>query len=188
LFDTVRTLFFAEKTMTKQELIADFIGNHQVAIRYIDALDADRFHYRYQNKWTAGQQLEHILRTIVPFSGALVSKQFVEETFGKIDRATWDGATVLENYKKTSLQAPDRFLPKEQVLFEQKDALIADLHKQLTTIGDLLGNYTEEELDTLTLPHPLLGKLTIREMFYLMAYHPLHHQKQLEQLLETYNT
>jgi len=45
-----------------------------------------------------------------------------------------------------------------------------------------LENYTELELDSITIPHPLLGKLTIREMFYVMSYHPLHHKMQIQEI------
>ncbi len=172
--------------MTKQELIAAFIMNHQQAVQYIDSLADPAFTYRYDNKWTAGQQLEHILLTITPFPRVLSSKEFILEKFGKIDRPTWDYKTVLENYSGTSLKAPEQFIPQDDVRVNQKDTIISGIQKNIDSIKELLNNYSEEELDTLILPHPLLGKLTIREMFYLMSYHPLHHQKQIGQILENY--
>lgn len=172
--------------MTKQELIAAFIANHQQAVQYIDGLDDAEFSYRYPDKWTAGQQLEHLLLTIAPFPGVLASKEFILEKFGTINRATWDYKTVLENYSKTSLKAPERFVPRNDVHSYQKAEIISGIQKNIDSIKDLLDKYPEEELDTLTLPHPLLGKLTIREMFYLMSYHPLHHQQQIEQMLGNY--
>ena len=170
--------------MTKQELITAFIENHQQAVQYINRLEDRSFNYRYLDKWTAGQQLEHLLLTIIPFTKALSSKTFIMEKFGTIGRTVWDYETVLVNYSKSSLKAPDQFLPKEDFQSYHKGIITSEIMKHLDTIGGLLNTYSEEELDTLVLPHPLLGRLTIREMFYLMSYHPLHHQRQIENILE----
>ena len=35
----------------------------------------------------------------------------------------------------------------------------------------------EEDLDNYILPHPLIGKTTIREMLYFTIYHVQHHHK-----------
>lgn len=172
--------------MLQQELIAVFVRNHLETVQYIDGLSDKQFSYRYQQKWTAGEHLQHILLTILPFPRVLSSKQFIRDTFGTIDRAAWDYDTVLQNYAQTSLKAPEAFLPKDEVRYDQKATIIAGIQQQLNAINDLLKQYSEEELDTLVLPHPLLGKLTIREMLYLMSYHPLHHQWQIARALETH--
>ena len=41
-----------------------------------------------------------------------------------------------------------------------------------------INNYSEQQLDTFILPHPLLGKVTLREMMYFTIYHAEHHLKQ----------
>jgi hypothetical protein len=40
-------------------------------------------------------------------------------------------------------------------------------------------------LDLLILPHPLLGKLTLREMLYFTLYHVEHHEKQVLENLKS---
>ncbi|MGG8496767.1 DinB family protein [Tenacibaculum sp. TC6] len=170
--------------MQKAELIKKFIQNHQEIIQYIDNLDEKKFTYVHNGKWSAGQQLEHILLTIIPFPNILFSKKYLIEKFGYINRETWNYQTVLENYSKTTLKAPDRFLPQEKITINQKSTIISDIKKILEQIKECFEKYSEEELDTLTLPHPLLGKITIREMFYLMLFHPLHHKKQIQEILK----
>lgn len=170
--------------MVKQELIAVFVANHQQVVQYIDGLEDSKFSYRYQDKWTAGEHLAHILLTITPFPKVLSSKAFISAQVGTVDRQIWDYETVLHHYAQTSLKAPDAFVRKEEVLYTHKAAIIPDIQQHLHDITLLLDSYSEEELDTLVLPHPLLGKLTIREMFYLMSYHPVHHQRQIERVLK----
>jgi len=40
--------------------------------------------------------------------------------------------------------------------------------------------HSEAALDKYILPHPLLGKLTLREMLYFTAYHVAHHKQLVE--------
>lgn len=169
--------------MTKQELIKAFYDNHQQLSDYINALTDEEFVYSGNGKWTAGQQFSHVYLTLLPFPKILPSKDFIAQKFGKIDRPIWEYETVLQNYYKTSLQAPPQYLP-EQVHPNQKASITTDLQNILLTIQQLLEPYTDQELDSLVLPHPLLGQMTIREMFYLMSYHAIHHLRQTEKNLE----
>ncbi|MBX2932023.1 MAG: DinB family protein [Chitinophagaceae bacterium] len=169
--------------MTKQELIKAFYDNHKEMSDYINSLTDEQFVFSHNDKWTAGQQFSHVYLALLPFPKILPSKEFIVQKFGKIDRPIWSSDTVIENYFKTSRQAPQQFLP-EQVSSEQKATITADLQKITLTIHQLLDQYTDEELDTLVIPHPLLGKLTIREMFYLMAYHATHHLNQTKENLK----
>ena len=72
-------------------------------------------------------------------------------------------------------RASGAFLP-QVVSFSEKEKLFGTLRSYLKSIKNSLTNYTEVELDLIILPHPLLGKITIREMLYFTAHHVTHHQ------------
>ena len=165
--------------MTSHQLIQSFYDDHKKISDYILALPEEAFMYSHEGKWTAGQQLKHVYLTLLPFPKILPSKDFIRQKFGTIDRPTRDYDTVIKNYFLSSRQAPSVYLP-EHVSPEQKTELAANLEAITTTIQNLLQTYSEEELDTLVIPHPLLGKMTIREMYYLMTYHPTHHLRQTQ--------
>lgn len=169
--------------MTKQVLIATFCANHQTFMDYINSLTDDELVSSFHEKWTAAQQLSHVYLCLLPFPKVLAAKAYILQKFGKINRTIWDYDMVIEQYLQTSLKAPLQFLP-EQVGSEQKTKISADLQEILSVIRKLLNEFTDEELDSLVIPHPLLGNLTIREMFYLMSYHPLHHLEQTRKNLE----
>lgn len=169
--------------MTKHELIRTFIQNHEEAVAYITGLSDVQLHYAAEGKWSPQQQLQHISLTIAPFPKALISKEYLSQKFGSIDRPIWDYQTVLEHYFKTSLKAPVQYVPEIELKPRPKEEVVQTLFHNLKAIGLLLEEYSEEELDVLVLPHPLLGKLTLREMFCLMGYHPLHHIKQMKEML-----
>jgi hypothetical protein len=171
--------------MTKEDLIKSFAENHNDVIVYVNSLTDQQFLYNYNEKWTAGQQLSHIYLTLIPFLKVLPSKDFILSKFGKIDRPTWNYETVIEKYLTTTLKAPSQYLP-EKIILQQKATICTDLQAILKNISQLLDQYAEEEFDTFVLPHPLLGNLTIREMFYLMTYHPTHHLNQTKLNLKNY--
>lgn len=168
--------------MTKQQLISEFVQNHIEFNNYINALTEVEFAYSNQGKWTAGQQLEHVYLCLYPISQALASKEFILHKFGKTDRSSLSYDEIIDNYKAALAQggkAPDRFVPGA---FDpaDKSKVSSQLLELLETIAQQLDGYTNEELDSLLLPHPLLGNLTITEMFYLMTYHATHHHRQTE--------
>jgi len=80
--------------------------------------------------------------------------------------------TKLENGGK----ATRRFIPRT-ITLNQKETIIKALNKNTSVLCSKVEKFTEQELDTLILPHPLLGKLTIREMLYFTIYHVGHHHE-----------
>lgn len=171
--------------MTKQELLSRFYKNHQQFMEFINALPDEKFVQRNNDKWTPGEQLKHVYLTLTPFPKALASKEYILNKFGTSSRPAWDYNTVIENYFKTSRKATAQYVP-EEIRAEEKAQIIADLEEILPRIQQLLNGYTEAELDSLVLPHPLLGLMTIRELFYLMTFHATHHLNQTQQNLEKY--
>lgn len=83
--------------MQKQELIKLFIENHLEVVRYIDGLDDLKLTYYANEKWTAGQQLEHIYLTIKPFPKLLSAKAYIKDKFGPINRTPWSFESILKN-------------------------------------------------------------------------------------------
>ena len=53
----------------------------------------------------------------------------------------------------------------------------AVLKKEVEKLVHKLDKFTEDDLDKYVLPHPLLGKLTLREMLCFTIYHVRHHEE-----------
>ena len=166
--------------MTKSALIETFCKNHEEFFSYINSLSDADFMFVPKDKWSAGQQLEHVYLCITPFTKALASKEYIEQKFGKVNRPTWSHQeikTLYTNALQSGGKAPERFVPAI-VELNKKVELTNSLKDTLKIISQHWETFTEQELDTLMLPHPLLGNMTIREMFYLMADHATHHLNQ----------
>lgn len=166
--------------MTKEGLIKDFHLNHQELIQFAKSLSDDNFMFVPNGKWTAGQQLDHVYLCLHPISQALASKEFILHKFGKIDRPAWSYDLTITKYRsalENGGKAPERFVPRP-VELNARETLMMSLDELLHMICNQLTQYSDEELQALVLPHPLLDKLTIYEMISLMSYHATHHHHQ----------
>ena len=80
-----------------------------------------------------------------------------------------DGAKTLnQKLKKPTLKERDHLLTRLQI--QQKKLQYKTVH------------ISEKNLDTLILPHPLMGKMTVREIIMWTAYHTEHHTTTLQNL------
>ncbi len=168
--------------MNKQELTNAFHDNHIKFVDYVSTLTDEEFVYHLPERWSAGQQLLHVQKTLGPLGKGLMSKEYILEKFGRLDREAWDIERIKEKYTKSSRKSPERYVP-EEVSADQRSSISAALIKSVNDIKQLMDSYSEEELDTLALPQPLLGLLSIREMFYVMCMHPLLHLSQVRKAL-----
>lgn len=55
-------------------------------------------------------------------------------------------------------------------------ALVEECSQGVACLRATAGGWSEHALDRYRLPHPLLGKLTLREMLFFTLYHYTHHQ------------
>lgn len=169
--------------MNRDELIDKLNKNYTSFIEYINSLTDDEFVISLNDKWTAGQQLDHILRSVKPLTQILGSKSVIELKFGITERPSLSYEEVVNNYKielEKGGQATGKFIP-EKINSNQKNELTEALSDNLTKLVENLTDYTDKELDSLLLPHPLLGNLTIREMIYFTIYHVGHHHEKTKQ-------
>lgn len=164
--------------MDKQEIIDRLKKNHQLFVDYVLALPDDKFLEHQPDKWSAGQQLDHIFRSVSPVTMAFgLPGYMLRLLFGKSNRISKSYDELVAKYKsKLSAggKASGRFIPKPVNISDRLElakALVLKVGKLSYTVE----KYTEQELDNLILPHPLLGKLTLREMLYFTCYHVEHH-------------
>ena len=165
--------------MDKQTIIKRLTENHQEFIACIDKLPAEEFNKSQNEKWTAGQQLEHIYLSVKPVNLAIKLPAFLLKLiWGKANRASRNYDELIERYHAklaNGSTATGPFVPKN-VDLKKGQELKANLKNVVSKLCLSLDTYSEVELDQYILPHPLLGKLTLREMLFFTIYHVKHHE------------
>lgn len=103
--------------------------------------------------------------------------------FGKPEKSSLTYEELCQIYRDElakGAQASGRYLPNQENPIaegteEKKKEYLnqwANVSRELVSIAE---KWDENELDQYQLPHPILGKLTIREMLFFTIYHNLRH-------------
>ncbi len=173
--------------MSKYDLIEAMTENHQRFSNYMNILTEPDFLYAMPGKWSAGQQLDHIVRSTKPLILAVRLPHFILKLiFGSANRLSKSFEELVKKYEDKIAEggkASGSFIPPA-VGFDKKDALIKELGSIITKINTGIEKFTEEELDTCILPHPLLGKVTFREMIYFTINHVDHHHYNIDKAIQ----
>jgi len=166
--------------MTKTEIIQQLKANHEAFIRSIESLSETEFNFAKEGKWNAGQTLDHLTRAVSTLSqGMRLPKFSFAMLFGRSNRPSKSYDELVKKYQQKLAEggkAHGRYLPTK-VSFADQQKTQGALRKSVNSICKSVDGYSEVQLDHYILPHPLLGKITIREMMYFTIYHAEHHRK-----------
>ncbi len=166
--------------MQKTEIKEQLLQSHRAFIEIVKVIDEESFYRAPEGKWNAGQQLSHLVKSLKAiYTGLVIPKFQLKMLFGKANRTSRSYNELVEKYQSKldkGYENRKAYMPAE-VEFKDRKALCDKLMSFANRLGKQLEGFDEEQLDTYLLPHPLLGKLTIREMAYFAIYHVQHHQK-----------
>jgi hypothetical protein len=166
--------------MDKQTIKNQLYEKHNSFISYLETLSEEDFLKSKNDKWTAGQQFEHIFLGVKPVRQILSLPKFLLQLiWGQANRESKSYEDLVEKYLlklENGGRATGRFIP-QTVSYKKGQILKINLNKELDMLVAKLDRFSEDELDKYILPHPLLGKLTIREMLYFTIYHVRHHEE-----------
>jgi hypothetical protein len=166
--------------MTIAQLQQELIAHHTRFVDQIQSIPENNVRISRNGKWSAAQQLEHILKSVSPVRLAFfLPGGVLKLLFGTSNRPSKKYDDLVKKYHiklQEGGRASARFLPAVQSNVPKHASL---LMRRVQSLASRLDSYSEEELDLLLLPHPLMGKLTFREMIYFTIYHVQHHHQQV---------
>lgn len=170
--------------LTKEEIISQLqLGFSEVEKTILDA-PADKLFLKPSEKWSAAENIEHLVLSVKPLSLAFRLPKLVLRYFGKPNRPCRTYHEVVTRYQsKLSAggKATSAFIPAPKT--SDRNALVARFNHHNQNFLKSLKNWNEADLDRYLLPHPLLGKLIVREMLFFTIYHTQHHLRAIEKAL-----
>lgn len=164
--------------MTKQEIIQKLSEGFNLVETTINNTDSQKLYLKKGEKWSAAQNVEHLTLSVKPLNLAFVLPNFALLFFGKLNRNPRSYEEMVEKYHQKLVEggvSTGQFIPKDEE--SHKEEIIKQFRRGNDTFLKKIDKFSEEDLDKYLLPHPLLGKLTLREMLYFTIYHTLHHHK-----------
>lgn len=167
--------------MTRDDILhkLDTIQNESNA--YWGAFDAPTFFAKLGEAWSPAENVRHLVKSIRPVTKALGMPRLVLRfMFGKPRRASMTFDELRERYQQLLDEGgkAGRFTPsprEEHDLESRRTEILAQHEAVNRALHAAIARWSDPALDRYQLPHPLLGKLTIREMLYFTMYHQLHH-------------
>jgi hypothetical protein len=162
--------------MTKDELSALLYKNSESILDFINQHQDEELKSVKDEKWSSYQHLDHLLRSIFPLNKAMkIPLPGIKILFGKPNRKERTYEETKAKYKKKleeGAKASGRYIPSDK---ELNTNLIKKYKEQSEQLILTIQKWKEEDLSKYLLPHPILGKLTVREMLYFTAFHTEHH-------------
>lgn len=173
--------------MQKEDIVSMLQDKYQTLLDCLETQDDTKWEVGPEGKWTTGQQALHLLQSIKPLNNALsVPKFLLKYKFGKANRDVRPYEAVVQRYKERLKDVPAgaAFGPSQNMKtpkLKDKAYLINRLQVENKKLQYKTNKLKDKDLDNLILPHPLMGKMPVRELIMWTAYHVEHHTKQLQE-------
>lgn len=131
-------------------------------------------------KWSVAENVQHmIISTNTTTLAYTLPKFIVRWVGGTPNRKSRSYEAVVDRYKEKLAaggKASGRFVPKPMEIQYGKQRLLQHWNKATAKFIHALKNKnTESKLDDYLARHPLLGRITLRELCYFTIYHTEHH-------------
>lgn len=141
-----------------------------------------------EGKWSAAQNIDHLTKSAKPLILALRLPRMVLGVFGK-KKVFLTYEEVVEKYKDVLSKggkSPATYIPNK-IGVNKVDSIIHNFIETNKQLVELLNYFDENDINRFCLPHPLLGKLTLKEILFFTIYHMEHHFKTIKSLTKKVN-
>ncbi len=139
------------------------------------------------DKWSVAENIRHlVISTNMTTLAYRLPKFIVKWYAGTPNRKSRTLDELKEKYYRKLEEggrASARFVPKPIAVSYGKQKLIGSWKTATAKyLAALDANRTEEDLDNYLAKHPLLGRITLRELCYFTIFHTEHHLRTIEGL------
>jgi hypothetical protein len=169
---------------TREEIVRALAGVEREVATFFGGLSNEDFVRREGEAWTPAEHLRHLDRSVRAVTRGLgYPRWLLRLRFGKSKQPSRSYNEVRTVYRARlaagGRSTPEFVPPREEIAASEVEAYRgrllgrwADANAQMRAAVE---QWPEESLDRIGMPHPLLGRLTVREMLFFTLYHDGHH-------------
>lgn len=169
-------MFEVEAPRSKDEIgTALAVLSHELE-RYLEGFSNEEFYAPQGEHWSPAEHVRHLTKSVRAVArGMRQPRLLLRLMFGLADDHSRGFSELLEVYRQKLADGATagRFTPSPNK--RGRDAIMEHWHIASKQLNLALASWSEEELGVYRLPHPLLGKLTVREMLLFTVFHNAHH-------------
>jgi DinB superfamily len=174
----------------REEIVRDLRGVHSLSDQLWSRFDEGAFFRPLGGGWSPAQNVVHLTKSTQPVANALgLPKLLLALLFRRSKNGSSSYASLRDRYQGILAAGggAGRFAPRElpppSNPADARARLLAGLGRAVEGLARRTDTWSETDLDRYQLPHPLLGKLTVREMLLFTVQHLAHHASKVEQRL-----
>jgi hypothetical protein len=169
---------------TRDTLLAALSSAHEGGKTYWESLSLPTFFAPLgPGAWSPAQHVRHLTKTARAVTrGLTLPRVVLWLMFRPARRASRGYAELLETYHAAlagGARASGPYIPEERPApadpAAARAALLAADAAATSALIAALRRWPERAFDRYRLPHPALGKLTVREMLFFTVFHTRHH-------------
>lgn len=167
-----------------ETLASDLHGAEADVAAFFGGLTVEQFTRRTGEAWTAGEHLAHLNTAVSAVARGLAMPRWVLRLrFGANRRPLRSFQQLVDDYRERLAaggKASGEFIPPRadeapEGAAGRQAELLGRWGRVNARMRDALQRWDEASLDRVRLPHPLLGRISAREMVYFTVYHNRHH-------------
>lgn len=172
--------------MEQEKIVALLEEKHQELFLWIKNQPEDTFKKGPEGKWTTGQHIVHLVDSIKQVNKALSYPKFLlKYKFGTANRPVRTYSEIVQRYQEKLAKNKERArafnIAVTTPSLNKHKQLLTTLQIQNKKLQHKTLRWKNTDLDNLILPHPLMGKMPIREIIMWTAYHTEHHTSILKE-------
>ena len=166
--------------MTKEEIVKILEEKHQELFDLLLKKSDDYWMKAPKDKWTVGQHVLHLVNSLKLLNKALKYPKFIlKYKFGVCNRENRSYETVAKKYDDKLIANKEKAKAFNQDLktpiISDREELLAMLQMENKKLQAKTNTWKDKHLDSILIPHPLMGRMTVREIIMWTAYHTQHH-------------
>ena len=171
--------------MDKNKIVDVLEIKHQELFTWLENQPRENWELGPKEKWSTSQHIQHLTDSLQLLNTILSYPIFfLKYKFGTSNKEPRDYNIIAEKYEHKILVDQERVRTLNQRLkkpaLKERERLLTKLQIQQKKLQYKTKKISEKNLDTLLIPHPLMGKITAREIIMWTAHHTEHHTKTLQ--------
>jgi hypothetical protein len=178
---------------TKDAILANLGLLQETVARMVSGFPTQQFFTKTGDAWSAADYFKHMLLSLKPFvKGVERTPEKLKAMFGEASQPSRSYHEVNAAYMKRLAEGiraedyeavtPATFRLPEGTS-DEKSTLVEVWNDAHTRLFRVIDAWTEADLDTVQIPHPALGMVTVREMLYFTLLHNTLHSRDIQQIV-----
>ncbi len=178
-------MFELEVPGTREEIRQALAAQEQEIRSFLDGFGLETFFAPQGAHWSPAGHVRHLNKTVGAVANGMGQPRVALLAFGRSTNGSRPYDEIVELYH-SALEAGGQagsYGPSDRVPDLSREEWRTQIMERWAEVGKrlrkaLLG-WSESQLDVYRLPHPLIGKLTIRELAHWDLYHNAHHARRI---------